>query len=751
MKKLKKIIVIFVTFLMLSNIIINNVQAGDGPNLHVWISCKSMGESPSKSYTYIQGESYYLCYDLRDNGNLFNTSDNYVVKITIFNPDGTTNLSHTYSNSNNKSEKFTVNQSGTYKGVVTLSGALIGSSTVTINVPPLILTQSPSSQTVKLGSIVKLSASAKDGNINNYQAQWYCASTANTPYENATPIGDRLYNIKTSTCSFTAQKSDNGKYFFCQFYDGSTVVRSESAKLTVYYPHNVSGPSSQSVKVGNTAKFSVTASGGNPSTYTYQWYYANSSGGSGTKINGATSSSYSFTTQSLQNGRYYYCEVSNGQYTVTSSRAKLTVYYSHNVSSPSSQSVKVGNTAKFSVTASGGNPSTYTYQWYYATSLEGSGTKISGATSSAYSFSTSLSDSGKYFYCIVNNGQYSVTSDRAKLTVSKFDLADCSFSSLESYTYTGNAIKPGLTVKNGSKILISGTDYTLSYSNNINAGTGKITISGKGNYTGSVVKTFTIKKASYNPTIKGYTGKYDGKSHGISITGIKSGSTTKYSIDNKTWTTTNPSQINAGKTTVYYQITNPNYQTISGSQTIVIDKLTQSITTKVNSYKKIYGSKSFSLNAKAKSSMTYTSSNKKIATVSKTGIVSIKGCGKATITIKAGETSDYKTATKKITVTVVPRSVKKSSIRIKVNPKKKRALMTWTRDKSVTGYQIETAIYKSFKGKKAVKVSSNKKSATIKGIKLGKVNYIGIRTYKTVSGKRYYSSWCTVSFKAPKR
>lgn len=61
-----------------------------------------------------------------------------------------------------------------------------------------------------------------------------------------------------------------------------------------------------------------------------------------------------------------------------------------------------------------------------------------------------------------------------------------------SVAYTGKAIKPTVTVKNGSVKLVSGTDYTLSYQNHTAVGTATVTIKGKGNYCGSTTKTFAI-------------------------------------------------------------------------------------------------------------------------------------------------------------------------------------------------------------------------------------------------------------------
>ena len=63
--------------------------------------------------------------------------------------------------------------------------------------------------------------------------------------------------------------------------------------------------------------------------------------------------------------------------------------------------------------------------------------------------------------------------------------------------YTGKALKPKVTVKakvNGKTVTLkSGTDYKVTYKNNIEKGTATVTIKGKGNYTGTITKTFTIK------------------------------------------------------------------------------------------------------------------------------------------------------------------------------------------------------------------------------------------------------------------
>ena len=72
--------------------------------------------------------------------------------------------------------------------------------------------------------------------------------------------------------------------------------------------------------------------------------------------------------------------------------------------------------------------------------------------------------------------------------ISSGDVADIS-----AQTYKGKAVKPAVTVKVAGKTLKAGRDYTLSYSGNDAQGRAAVTVTGCGNYTGTVVKTFVIK------------------------------------------------------------------------------------------------------------------------------------------------------------------------------------------------------------------------------------------------------------------
>ena len=104
--------------------------------------------------------------------------------------------------------------------------------------------------------------------------------------------------------------------------------------------------------------------------------------------------------------------------------------------------------------------------------------------------------------------------------------------STSTYAYDGKAKKPGVTVKLNGKTLKNGTDYTVSYSNNTKVGTAKVTIKGKGNYTGSVSKTYSIKNNFKKATVSGISTKaFTGKNITQSITVKYNGKTLKKGTD----------------------------------------------------------------------------------------------------------------------------------------------------------------------------------------------------------------------------
>ena len=147
-----------------------------------------------------------------------------------------------------------------------------------------------------------------------------------------------------------------------------------------------------------------------------------------------------------------------------------------------------------------------------------------------------------------------------------------------SYTYDGTAKEPLVTVKDGDKILTKGTHYIVEYSNNINAGTATVKVTGKGNYIEKKeTKTFTIDKANAtNPTLTNVTAQYDGKAHTITVSG-GNGGTIYYrtSTDNNNWgewTTTKPSRTDVGTTYIQaYVKGDVNHNDTSETESVTIE------------------------------------------------------------------------------------------------------------------------------------------------------------------------------------
>ncbi len=172
-------------------------------------------------------------------------------------------------------------------------------------------------------------------------------------------------------------------------------------------PSITAQPVSQSVTAGQTATFSVTATGTAP--LSYQWQ------NNGAAISGATSASYTTpATTTADDGAQFTVVVSNSAGSVTGNSATLivnvTLVTPSIISQPTSQTVTAGQTATFSMAASGTVP--LSYQW------QRNAVNIAGATAATYTTpATTTSDSGATFRVVVSNAAGTATSSAATLTV----------------------------------------------------------------------------------------------------------------------------------------------------------------------------------------------------------------------------------------------------------------------------------------------------------------------------------------------
>ncbi len=161
-------------------------------------------------------------------------------------------------------------------------------------------------------------------------------------------------------------------------------------------------PTNQTVTVGGTATFSVTASGSLP--LGYQWNF------NGTNMQGATNTTLTLTNVQVSQAGNYAVLVTNAYGWAISSNAVLTVMAPPSIiSQPANCTNVVGTTAGFSVTASGTAP--LCYQWAF------NETNMVGATNSTLTLTNvQLAQAGSYAV-LVTNAYGSVLSSSAVLTV----------------------------------------------------------------------------------------------------------------------------------------------------------------------------------------------------------------------------------------------------------------------------------------------------------------------------------------------
>ncbi|UWP58343.1 Ig-like domain-containing protein [Ruminococcus gauvreauii] len=176
------------------------------------------------------------------------------------------------------------------------------------------------------------------------------------------------------------------------------------------------------------------------------------------------------------------------------------------------------------------------------------------------------------------------------------------------------------------------------------------------------------------------------------------------------------------------------------TKSFMINKASQTLS--AANHTKVYGNAAFFTGArqtKGNGKLSFTSSNPKVATVSSTGKITITGIGRTTITITAAATTNYNKATKAITVTVNPKATFISGIK---NSDSRKMSISWNKNGTVTGYQVQYATNDSFSGAKTLTISKNSTlSTSVSNLPKGNTYYVRVRTYKKVYSTTYYSSW----------
>jgi len=394
--------------------------------------------------------------------------------------------------------------------------------------------------------------------------------------------------------------------------------------------------------------------------------------------------------------------------------------------------------------------------------------------------------SGDERYSKTAKGTFKIA--QADLSTADFTFADSDNKSNTSpqYSYTGADIKPEPGIKVGSLTLTKNTDFTYSYSNNKAIGTqAAVTVTGKGNFTGTASMNFEITqgditKATVTATPSStftYNGQRQYPSYVmVSIDGHQltqgvdydlspfptdavNAGTYRYTITGKnnfkgtgtttaTGTTSGTGSTSTSSTT---NTTSTNGTTSSDNAIVSTDKAAGTITAQYTIQAKDV-SKASDISVPNISNKTYNGKAQKpaVTVVDNTrGAVLTEGTdytrtdasnttpGTATVTLTF--IGNY-TGTKTLSYKIVP---KETSIS-RVSAGKKKATVSYKKVSGISGYQVKAGTNRAVtKGTKTKNTTKTK--YTMNSLKSKKRYYFKVRTYYTTSaGKKAYSSWSGV-------
>lgn len=280
--------------------------------------------------------------------------------------------------------------------------------------------------------------------------------------------------------------------------------------------------------------------------------------------------------------------------------------------------------------------STYVYINYYGTDYAGD------VQASGLSFSRELEAGKTYYFRLYCNGSSAKTVTLTFAGTSAKAISTLDISAIPNYTYTGSAIKPTVTIKDGTTTLKLGTDYTVSYSNNTNAGTATVTINAAGStYYGSTTRTFTILQAAAPSSVP-----VSAMEVSSNVKTVGEVSLTAY--PNWSWQSADKTKalVSGGTVTAVAEYTGSdkaNYK--QTTVTVSITRLVPVVTDfKLNAtQKELKGGETFKLEVDKNSitpsdavfsTVTYSSSDTKVATVGTDGTITAKATGTAVVTAK---------------------------------------------------------------------------------------------------------------------
>ncbi len=264
----------------------------------------------------------------------------------------------------------------------------------------LTITAQPQSQTVAAGINASFSVGANGAAPLGYQ--WFFNGAA---MGGATTVTLALNNV---------QAANAGSYFVVVTNPTDAETSSVATLTVLLAPTITSQPQSLTNVAGTAASFTASATGSTP--LGYQWQLNGVSLANGGRISGAKTNGLNISSVQASDAGNYTLVVSNAVGTATSAVAVLSILGPPTITTqPANQSVIIGSTATFNVSASGTPP--LGYQWFFNGVTLVNGGQFSGADSPSLSVNNSQTNNGGSYFVVVTNGAGSATSVVANLAV----------------------------------------------------------------------------------------------------------------------------------------------------------------------------------------------------------------------------------------------------------------------------------------------------------------------------------------------
>ncbi len=328
-----------------------------------------------------------------------------------------------------------------------------------------------------------------------------------------------------------------------------------------------------------------------------------------------------------------------------------------------------------------------------------------------------------------------------------------------SYLYTGSSVSPEPVVMYNGLTLKKGTDYTVSYTNNINVGTATMTVTGIGSVSGTKTFTYTIEARNIsactadvaNATAgagSSYTGlsyEYNGSVRNPSVT-VKDTVTGKTLVKGTDYTVTYSNNVSPGVATVTIKALSKNY---TGTKTVTFQIKSAAVSgLKVASRKNHSIKLKWTKQSYADGYQICDNKNRVVATTEKTSYNITKLTSAKTYKFKVrsyvlsdeGTLSygDFSTQVSAKTMLNTP-TLKAQSVN------KGQVLLTWSSVSKATSYEIyySTAADGMYRKLKTVS-SKNARRYLDSGLASGEKYFYTIRAVRTVNGSKTYSAYNTV-------